>query len=362
MNRKRGAENIMEIREAIGLVIAGRDLTEEQMLTVMNEIMSGEATPAQIGAFITALRMKGETVEEITGAARVMRQKATRIDTGVIISEDGVVVDTCGTGGDGSGTFNVSTASAFVVAGAGITVAKHGNRSISSKCGSADVLEAAGVVLNLPPEDIGACIRETGIGFLFAPALHGAMKHAIGPRKEIGVRTVFNILGPLTNPAGANVQVLGVFAPELTEPLAQVLGRLGTKRALVVHGEGNLDELTVTGMTRISELKDGEITNYTITPADVGLTTASLDELRGGETAEESAVLLRDVLTGEAGPRKDMVLLNSSAALMAAGACANLRDGVQLAAEIIDSGKALAKLETLVAASCRLAQKHGIRT
>jgi len=349
----------MEIREAIGLVIAGTNLTEEQMLAVMDEIMSGEATPAQIGAFITALRMKGETVEEITGAVRVMREKATRIDTGINTAEGGVVVDTCGTGGDSSGTFNVSTASAFVVAGAGITVAKHGNRSISSKCGSADVLEAAGVVLNLPPEDIGACIRETGIGFLFAPALHGAMRHAIGPRKEIGVRTIFNILGPLTNPAGANVQVLGVFAPELTQPLAQVLGRLGTRRALVVHGEGNLDELTVTGMSRISEWKDGEITNYTITPADVGLATARLDELKGGETAEESAVLLKEVLTGKAGPRKDMVLLNSSAALMAAGFCGTLKDGVQMAAEIIDSGKAQAKLEALVAVSCRLAQKNG---
>lgn len=353
----KGAES-MAIREAIGLVIAGDNLSETQMLAVMDEIMSGAATAAQIGSFITALRMKGETVEEITGAARVMREKATRIDTGVLMAEDGVVVDTCGTGGDSSGTFNVSTASAFVVAGAGITVAKHGNRSISSKCGSADVLEAAGVVLNLPPADIGACIRETGIGFLFAPALHGAMKHAIGPRKEIGVRTVFNILGPLTNPAGANVQVLGVFAPELTEPLARVLGRLGTKRALVVHGEGNLDELTVTGMTRISELKDGEVINYTISPADVGLTTANLDELRGGETAEESAMLLRGILAGEKGPRRDMVLLNSGAALMAAGACGNLKDGVQLAAEIIDSGKALAKLEALVAVSSRLAQKN----
>lgn len=349
----------MDIKKAIGLIIMGNDLTESQMLAVMDEIMSGVATPAQIGSFITALRMKGETVAEITGAVRVMREKATNIDTGVDMDGGGIVVDTCGTGGDSSGTFNVSTASAFVVAGSGVTVAKHGNRSISSKCGSADVLEAAGVILNLPPEDISTCIRETGIGFLFAPALHGAMKYAIGPRKEIGVRTVFNILGPLTNPAGANVQVLGVFAEDLTEPLAEVLGRLGSKRALVVHGEGGLDELTVTGMTRISELRDKVVTTYTLSPGDVGLQTANLNELKGGETSEEAAEQLTAILAGEKGAKRDMVLLNSGAALMAAGLCENINKGVELAAEIIDSGKALEKLTTLVETSNRLAGQKG---
>lgn len=345
----------MDIRRAISLVIEGGSLTEDQMFKVMDQVMSGEATPAQIASFITALRMKGETVDEITGAARVMREKATRIDPGVDTDGGGIVVDTCGTGGDSSGTFNVSTTSAFVVAGAGLTVAKHGNRSISSKCGSADVLEAAGVVLTLSPEDIGRCIREVGIGFLFAPALHGAMKHAIGPRKEIGVRTIFNILGPLTNPAGANVQVLGVFARELTEPLAAVLGKLGTKKALIVNGEGNLDELTVTGETRISEYSAGEIKTYTITPEEVGLPTATLDDLQGGSTAAESADQLRKILDGEHGPKRNMVLLNSGAALLAAGLCDDLQSGVKLAAEIIDTGKAREKLNALVSLSAKLA-------
>ena len=347
----------MDIKKAIALVIEGQNLNEEQMVEVMDEIMSGEATPAQIAAFITALRIKGETVEEISGAAKVMRDKATRISTGIDTQNNGIVVDTCGTGGDGSGTFNVSTASAFVVAGAGITVAKHGNRSISSKCGSADVLEAAGVVLDLAPEAIGECIRKVGIGFLFAPALHGAMKYAIGPRKEIGVRTIFNVLGPLTNPAGANVQVLGVFAGELTEPLAEVLGKLGARRALVVHGEGNLDELTVTGKTRVSELKDGMVTTYTVRPSDVGLNSAALADLQGGDTAEESAKQLQAILSGETGPKRDMVLLNSGAALMAAGRCDDISAGVSLAAEIIDSGKAKKKLDALVAFSASLAKR-----
>lgn len=344
----------MNIREAIALTIEGNSLNEEEMIAVMDEIMSGEATPAQIAAFITALRIKGETVEEITGAVRVMRNKATRISTGVDVENKGIVVDTCGTGGDSSGTFNVSTTSAFVVAGAGITVAKHGNRSISSKCGSADVLEAAGVVLDLAPEKVGECIETVGIGFLFAPALHGAMKYAIGPRKEIGVRTIFNILGPLTNPAGANVQLLGVFDPALTEPLAQVLGKLGTKRALVVNGEGNLDELTVTGETRVSELKEGSVSTYSIDPADVGLAKTTLDKLQGGATAEESAEQLVAILGGEKGPKRDMVLLNSGAALMAAGSAKDLKEGVEMASEIIDSGKAREKLNALVELSAKL--------
>ncbi len=341
----------MDIKKAIGEVIGGNDLTEEQMLAVMNEIMSGEATPAQIGSFITALRMKGETVDEITGAVLVMRNKATRIETGVDTTADGIVVDTCGTGGDGSGTFNVSTASAFVVAGAGITVAKHGNRSISSKCGSADVLEALGVELGISPESVGKCVQQVGIGFLFAPALHGAMKYAIGPRKEIGVRTIFNILGPLTNPAGANVQVLGVFDKTLTEPLARVLGKLGTRRALVVHGEGNLDELTITGATQVSEVKDGAVSTYTVVPEDFGLSRCTLAELKGGETAKESAEQLRAVLSGEKGPKRDMVVLNSGAALMAADNCTDIAGGIQLAGEIIDNGKALEKLDALISLS-----------
>jgi len=345
----------MDIKQAISRVITRQDLDENEMVEVMNEIMGGAATPAQIGSFMTALRMKGETVAEITGAVRVMRQKATPIDTGVDLDHGGILVDTCGTGGDSSGTFNVSTTSAFVVAGAGLAVAKHGNRSVSSHCGSADVLEAAGVSLSLTPEQIGRCVREVGIGFLFAPALHGAMKYAIGPRREIGIRTIFNILGPLTNPAGANVQVLGVFASELTEPLAEVLGRLGSKRALVVHGEGNLDELTVTGSTRISDLNLGKVTTYTVTPEQLGLPRALLSDLKGGTTGQEAAGQMRAILGGEQGAKRDMVLINSGAALMAAGVAPDLQAGVDKAAEIIDSGKAIAKLDQLVA-FCRALQ------
>jgi len=339
----------MDIQQAIAKVIQNQDLNENEMIDTMNEIMSGVATPAQIGSFITALRMKGETVEEITGAVRVMREKATPIDSGV--KEGDVLVDTCGTGGDGSGTFNVSTTTAFVVAGAGLPVAKHGNRSISSNCGSADVLEAAGVSLDISPEQVGNCIKEIGIGFLFAPALHGAMKHAIGPRKELAIRTIFNILGPLTNPAGANVQVLGVFDGELIEPLAQVLNKLGSKRAMVVHGEGNLDELTVTGETKIAELKDGKVSCYTITPEEFGLTRRSIEELQGGKDAAESAAQMLAVLSGETGAKRDMVLLNSAAALMAAGSCVDLKEGLKKAAEVIDSGLAQQKLNQLVALS-----------
>lgn len=347
----------MNIQEAIGQVVVGRDLSEEAMYQVMHGIMSGEATAAQIGAFITALRIKGETVGEITGAVRVMREKATRIDTGIDTAAGGIIIDTCGTGGDGSGTFNVSTTSAFVVAGAGGIVAKHGNRSVSSKCGSADVLEASGVALNLTPEQIGLCVREVGIGFLFAPALHGAMKYAIGPRREIGIRTIFNILGPLTNPAGANVQVLGVFSANLTETLARVLGQLGSKRALVVHGEGNLDELTVTGATRISELVDGKVHTFSVTPEEFGLKRSSLEELAGADTPQQAAAEMRAILAGEPGPKRDMVLLNSGAALMAAGMTATIAEGIGTAAGVIDSGKALAKLDELVQLCTALRQQ-----
>ncbi len=344
----------MNTQQAIAKVVIREDLSEENMVDVMNEIMGGSATPAQIGSFITALRMKGETVEEITGAVRVMREKATPIHSGVDVAKGEILVDTCGTGGDGSGTFNVSTTCAFVVAGAGLPVAKHGNRSISSHCGSADVLEAAGISLDLDAEQVGTCIREAGIGFLFAPALHGAMKHAIGPRRELGIRTIFNVLGPLTNPAGANVQVIGVFAEELVEPLANVLAKLGSKRALVVHGEGNLDELTVTGKTEVAELKDGKVTCYTVTPGSVGLPVSTLEELKGGRTAEESAAQLRAVLDGERGAKRDMVLFNSGAALMAAGMCDDLQAGVTKAAGIIDSGKARGAFDKLLELSRKL--------
>ena len=339
----------MNIKEAIAKVVAGTDLTEGEMYSVMGDIMSGETTPAQISSFLTGLRMKGETVAEITAAVRVMREKALFIDSGVDVKKGGILLDTCGTGGDSSGTFNVSTASAFIAAGCGVVVAKHGNRSVSSSCGSADVLEAAGVNLGLSPDQVGQCVREVGIGFLFAPALHGAMKYAIGPRREIGIRTIFNILGPMTNPAGANVQVLGVFAEELTEPLAEVLLKLGSMRALVVHGEGNLDELTITGSTRISELKDQKVHTYTVNPEDFGLQKAKLDQLQGGRDNEESAEIMRAVLKGEKGPRRDMVLLNSGAALMAAGVADTLKAGIAKAAECVDSGRAAAKLDELVA-------------
>ena len=336
------------IREAIAKIIERKDLDEDQMVGVMQEIMSGEATPAQIGSFITALRLKGETIEEISGAAIVMRQKATRIATGVAVDKGEILVDTCGTGGDSSGTFNVSTATAFVVAAAGIPVAKHGNRSVSSKCGSADVLEALGVNLELSPEEVGNCVKEVGIGFLFAPLLHGAMKYAIGPRREIGIRTIFNILGPLTNPAGANVQLLGVYAPDLCEKLARVLGRLGSLRAVVVCGAGNVDEFTVTGDNEVAELSNGEVKTYVVRPEDAGISRARLIDLKGGATPEASAAILRDLLGGGDGPKRSMLLLNSGAALYAAGKAPGFKTGVELAAKLIDSGAALAKLDALI--------------
>ncbi len=336
------------IREAIGKVVTGTDLNEQQMIEVMREIMSGSATAAQIGSFITALRMKGETVDEIVGAVRVMREKATFVDSGVDTAGGQVLMDIVGTGGDGSGTFNVSTTTAFVVAGAGVPVAKHGNRAISSSCGSADVLEALGVDLSLPAEQVGRCVRTVGIGFLFAPMLHQAMKHAIGPRREIGIRTIFNILGPMTNPAGANVQLTGVFARDLTVTVAAVLGRLGMKRTLVVWGEGNLDELTITGISHVADAHDGRVENYTIAPEDVGLRRATLDDIRGGASAMESAAQVYEVLAGTAGAKLDMVLLNAGAALMAAGEAEDLAGGVARAREIVASGAALAKLDALV--------------
>ncbi len=344
------------IREALYKVVNHQDLSEEEMVLTMNQIMEGKATQAQIGAFITALRMKGETVEEITGAARVMREKALKIGSGnglVSIDRDDInidqetIVDTCGTGGDGTNTFNISTTTAFVVAGAGLKVAKHGNRSVSSCCGSADVLEELGINLNISPRDVERCLEEIGIGFLFAPLLHGAMKYAIGPRKEIGLRTIFNILGPLTNPAGANVQVLGVYEPSLTRTLAEVLQRLGSKSAFVVHGVDCIDEISITGETLVSELNNGEVKEYRVHPEDFGLPCATIEEIRGGN-AKDNAKIVRSVLTGENGPRRDVVLLNASAALVAAGKASDFKAGIEAAEEAIDSGKAMAKLDGLI--------------
>ncbi len=333
------------IKQALAKVVTGQNLSEDEMIEVMDQIMSGKATEAQIGAFITALRMKGETIDEIAGAARVMRKKALKVDA----ADPGeILVDPVGTGGDASGTFNVSTTTAFVVAGAGIPVAKHGNRSISSHCGSADVLEALGVDLGLSADQIGQCVRKVGIGFMFAPMMHGAMKYAIGPRKEIGIRTVFNILGPLTNPADANVYLLGVYDPALIEKMAHVLARFEVKRALVVCGEGNIDEITITGETLVADLHNGEVSTYTVKPEDVGLERATLADVKGGETAEASAAQLRAVLSGEKGAKLDMVLLNAGAALLAAGKAVDLKSGVDLARKIIDSGAALEKLDALV--------------
>lgn len=344
----------MNIKEAISKVVTGIDLTEAEMIAVMHEIMGGAATDAQIGAFITALRMKGESIDEIVGAVRVMREKATFVDSGVDTSGGQVLMDIVGTGGDGSGTFNVSTTSAFVVAAAGVPVAKHGNRAVSSRCGSADVLEALGVNLSLSPEKVAACVQSAGIGFLFAPMLHGAMKYAIGPRREIGIRSIFNILGPMTNPARANVQLTGVFARELTAVLAEVLVRLGMQRVLVVWGEGNLDELTITGASHVADGHDGQVTSYIITPEEMGLTRATLADIRGGESPAEAAQQVREVLAGTHGAKLDMVLLNAGAALHAAGKSDSIRSGVALAREIIVSGAALGKLEQLLA-FCRTA-------
>jgi anthranilate phosphoribosyltransferase len=327
------------------------------MVRAMEVIMGGEATEAQIGAFITALRMKGETVTEITAAAKVMRAKATRIPIGdnlVDLDRDEInvdretIVDTCGTGGDATSTFNVSTTTAFVVAGAGLKVAKHGNRAVSSRCGSADVIEALGINLTLTAEQVALCVHEVGIGFLFAPQLHGAMRYAIGPRREIGIRTIFNILGPLTNPAGANVQVLGVYDPDLTEPLAQVLGNLGGKSAFVVYGEGSYDEISIVGPTRVSQLKDGQVHTYTIAPEDFGLKRATLADIKGGDVFD-NARIVRQVLAGEGGPREDMVALNAAAAFIAAGLTADFPQGITLARQTIHSGQAQAKLEALIA-------------
>lgn len=329
------------IREAISKVIEGRSLSQEEAATVMNEIMSGDATPAQIACFITALRLKGETVDEITGCAQIMREKVTKIE----VKAD-LLVDTCGTGGKGIHTFNISTTAALVAAGTGLHIAKHGNRSVSSRSGSADVLKALGVNIEADATVVARCIDEVGIGFLFAPMFHPAMKYAIGPRREIGIRTIFNILGPLTNPAGAQVQVLGVYNTVLTETLAKVLKNLGSRHVFVVHGNDGLDEITITDKTYVAELAEGQVRSFVIDPEDFGISKADMSSLIGG-TAEENAQITLDILNGQEGARRDVVLLNSSAVIMAGGKAKNLAEGIQMAIESIDSGKALEKLELL---------------
>lgn len=344
------------IRRAIARVARGNDLSESEMTEVMEHITGGEVTPAQAGALMIALRMKGECPDEIAAAAKVMRAKSVKIPVkprnggGRSAASGGkfeVLADTCGTGGDEAKTFNVSTTAAFVVAGAGVKVAKHGNRSVSSLCGSADVVEALGLRLDLGPEQVAQCVEQVGIGFLYAPLLHGAMRHVIGPRREIGLRTIFNLLGPLTNPAEATVQVVGVYREDLTETIARVLDKLGCRSAFVVHGIGRYDEMSITGPTVVARLKDGDITTFTMVPEDVGLKRASKEDILGGDAARNATITLT-VLKGERGAPRDMVVLNSAAVLVAARKADNLIDGVLLAQESIDSGRALDKLGQLV--------------
>ena len=332
------------IQDTLKRVVAGQDLSKADAAAAMNEIMSGNCTDAQVAAFIIGLRMKGETVDEIAGCAEVMRDKATYVDPSAPPEQ---VVDTCGTGGDVKGTFNISTAAAFVVAGAGVTVAKHGNKSVSSKSGSADVLGALGVNVGADTATVEKSLREARIGFLFASALHAAMKYAIGPRREVGVRTVFNILGPLTNPSRAKCQVLGVYDAKLAPLMANVLKSMGSLRCFVVHGHDGMDEITLADRTRVAELARGAVKEYDIAPEDFGLARASLDDLTV-DTAEQSARMIRSVLAGRAGPARDIVLLNAAAGIVAVGAAADLAEGIKKAAESIDSGAAKAALDKMV--------------
>ena len=331
------------IREAIGKLVDGEDLSQAESVQVMSEIMDAEATPAQLAGFIMALRLKGETISEITGLARVMRDRALRVD----VPDSAGLLDTCGTGGDAAHTFNISTASALVAAGAGLRVAKHGNRAASSACGSADVLEALGVKIDVGPETVAKSIDEAGIGFMFAPTYHPAMRHAAGPRRELGVRTVFNILGPLTNPARAGHQIVGVPRPELVGTIASVLGELGSRHALVVHGADGLDELSLSGPSLIAEYKDGAVSTREIAPADLGLRHATVEQIRGGDVARNREII-ENVLNGEPGPYRDIVLLNASAALIAGDAVKDFAEGIESAREAIDSGNARDRLERLV--------------
>jgi anthranilate phosphoribosyltransferase len=330
------------IKEAIENVVNGRSLTFEQSTSVMNEIMDGEATPAQVAAFVTALRIKGETVDEIAGLATVMQARATPVEV------TPPVVDTCGTGGDGSSSFNISTTAAFVVAGAGLKVAKHGNRAISSHCGSADVLETLGVRIELGAEAVSRCLEEIGIGFMFAPSFHPAMKYAAAPRREIGIRTVFNILGPLTNPAGAKFQVIGVPSRELGERIASVLHRVGTEHSLVVHGTDGMDEISISGKSLIWDVNQYRVSPpYEISPEDLGFMKASVTQIRGG-TARQNARILRGILSGEVGVRRNIVIMNAGAALVAGNKASDLKEGICIAEKTIDSGKALSKLDELI--------------
>ena len=332
----------MTIKEAISLLLERKHLSMEEAESVMNEIMDGEATPAQISAYLVALRFNIETIEEITGSVKAMRSHLASVKT---IHEN--LVDTCGTGGDHHGTFNISTIAAIISAAAGIPIAKHGNRSVSSKCGSADVLEKLGVHLLLTKEQAGICLDKIGIVFLFAPGFHPAMKHAIGPRREIGARTIFNVMGPLTNPAGAKRQLLGVYAQELTETMASVLKALGSTHVLVVHGNDGLDEITTTNTTNVTELKDNEIKSYTIDPEDFGILGATSSDLDGGD-AEANADIVRKILSGEKGPQREISLLNAGAAIMVGGKAKDIKEGISIAAEIVDNGTATNKLEELV--------------
>ena len=330
-------------KEYLKKIISRENLTQQEMSDMLMEIFSGDITDAQIGAMMGALSTKGETYEELAGAAIAMRRKAVRIETSAA-----TIVDTCGTGGDGAKTFNISTTTAFVVAGCGVTVAKHGNRSVSSQCGSADLLEALGLKLDVKPELVEEAIIDIGIGFLFAPLYHSAMRHAATARKQIGLRSIFNMLGPLTNPAAANCQLLGVYAPQLTEMFAQALNMLGTKRAFVVCGHDGLDEISVCAPTRISELKDGRIFTYDITPEQFFGQSADPADLTGG-APQENAVITKNILSGETGPKRDIVLLNASAALVAAGKAVDFKQGIRLAEQSIDTGSAMKKLESLIA-------------
>ncbi|MGD1074872.1 MAG: anthranilate phosphoribosyltransferase [Thermodesulfovibrionales bacterium] len=332
------------IKEAISLLVQHMDLSEAEMAACMREIMEGMATEAQIGSFLTTLRIKGETADEITGAVRIMREKVAAIR-----APEGVL-DTCGTGGDMSHTFNISTAAAIVIAAAGVPVAKHGNRSVSSRAGSADVLESLGLKIDLPPAKVEQCLFETGFGFLFAPVFHPAMKYAIGARREIGIRTIFNILGPLTNPAGAKRQILGVFADKLTEILATVLGNLGAEDTMVVHGEDGLDEITISDGTKVSRYRGGKNETYYVTPEDFGIQRAELKSILGGEKDENARILL-SIFDGEKNPKRDVVLMNAAAALMVSGRTDSPKDAVLIAADVIDAGKARDKLWEIVKVS-----------
>lgn len=329
------------IKEAIAKLVKGIDLSQAEIEATMEEIMTGQALSTQIAAFLTAMRMKGETIDEIAGAAAIMRKHATKIT-----SKRSNLLDTCGTGGDEAHTFNVSTISAFVVAGAGIPVAKHGNRCVSSKCGSADLLKALGVNIDAGPEVVSKCLDEVGIGFLFAPLLHKAMQYAIGPRREIGIRTIFNILGPMTNPAGATHQLLGVYDGELVEPIAKALGKLGSKHALVVHGLDGLDEVTTTDETQVSELKDGKVKSFKISPTDFGIKKAKPDELKGGE-CDYNIKIAMNILNGREGPQYDIVVLNAGCAIYAADRTEDIGEGIEQARKSIATKSALKKLEQL---------------